>query len=137
VRAAVLDTNVYIDLWERRIDEDVVARIHESFIVRHAAVVLSELRRGARTQQARRTVEALRRLAPEIWEPSAEDWWIAGKLVREIGDERSWDTNKRREFQNDVLLALTVRGRGALLVTSNASDFRTLERRLGLRVHYL
>jgi len=137
MRAAVLDTNVYINFWERAVGADTLAKIHAAFVVRHAAVVMSELRRGARSQQARRTVEGLFRLAPEIWEPSASDWWEAGKLVRDVGDDRGWDVQKRREFQNDALLALTVRGRGALLVTANRSDFRLLERRLALRVQYL
>jgi predicted nucleic acid-binding protein len=63
VRSAVLDTNVYIDFWERSLHAPAVQAIHTAFVVRHAAVVLSELRRGARTQQARRTVEALYRVA--------------------------------------------------------------------------
>ena len=64
-------------------------------------------------------------------------WWQAGKLVREVGDEQSWDVHERREFQNDALLALTARGKGALLVTSNRPDFELLERRVGVRVQYL
>lgn len=107
------------------------------FVVRHSAVVLSELRRGARNQQARRTVESLYRLATRVWELTASDWWEAGKLVRELGDQHGWDVHKRREFQNEALLALTARREGALLVTANRSDFRLLERRLGLRVRYL
>jgi predicted nucleic acid-binding protein len=137
VRAAILDTNVYIDYWERELHAEALARIHAAFVVRQSAVVLSELRRGARSQQARRTVESLFRHAAEIWEPTASDWWEAGRLVREVGDELTWDTTKRREFQNDALLALTARGKGALLVTSNRADFERLERRIGVRVHYL
>jgi predicted nucleic acid-binding protein len=137
MRAAVLDTNVYVDFWERGLHEDTVRTIHAAFVVRHAAVVLSELRRGARTQEARRTVEALHRLASEVWEPSAEDWWEAGQLIRELGEQQTWDIHTRREFQNDALLALTTRRYGALLITSNRSDFQLLERRVGLRVHYL
>jgi predicted nucleic acid-binding protein len=137
VRSALLDTNVYIDFWERSLHASAVQAIHAAFVVRHAAVVLSELRRGARTQQARRTVEALYRVATEVWEPSADDWCEAGKLVRDLGDQQRWDTHKRREFQNDALLALTARRQGALLVTSNRSDFRLLERRVGVRVQYL
>ena len=137
MRSAVLDTNVYIDFWERGLHAQAVQAIHAAFVVRHSVVVLSELRRGVRAQQARRTVESLYRLATEVWEPSREDWWEAGKLVRDLGDQQSWDIHKRREFQNDALLALTVRRRGALLVTSNQSDFRLLERRVGVRVQYL
>lgn len=137
MRSAVLDTNVYVDFWERGLHAQVVQTIHAAFLVRHAAVVLSELRRGARTQQARRAVEALYRIATEVWEPGAGDWWEAGKLVRDLGDQQGWDIHKRREFQNDALLALTVRRRGALLVTSNRSDFGLLERQVGVRVQYL
>lgn len=137
MRSAVLDTNVYVDFWERGLHSETVRAIHAGFVVRHAAVVLSELRRGARTQQARRTVESLYRIATEVWAPNAADWWEAGKLVRDLGDRQSWDIHKRREFQNDALLALTARRQGALLVTSNRSDFRLLEQRVGVRVHYL
>jgi predicted nucleic acid-binding protein len=128
---------VYVDFWERGLHAPTLQAIHAAFVIRHSAVVLSELRRGARTQQARRTVEGLYRLATEVWEPHAGDWWQAGKLVREIGDQQTWDVHKRREFQNDVLIALSVRRRGALLVTSNRSDFQLLERRLALRAQYL
>jgi predicted nucleic acid-binding protein len=137
MRAAVLDTNVYIDFWEKGLHAQILATIHAAFVVRHSAVVLSELRRGARTQQARRTVEALFRVATEVWEPTASAWWEAGRIVREIGDEQTWDIHKRREFQNDALLGLTARARGALLVTSNQSAFRLLQRRVGVRVQYL
>ena len=137
MRSAVLDTNVYVDFWERGLHAQTLEAVHAAFVVRHSAVVLSELRRGARTQQARRIVEGLFRLATEVWEPNSDDWWEAGKLVREIGDQHTWDVHKRREFQNDVLIGLSVRRRGGLLVTSNRSDFQPLERRLGLRMRYL
>jgi predicted nucleic acid-binding protein len=137
VRAAILDTTVYIDFWERKLHKEMLATIHSAFVVRGSAVVLSELRRGARSQQARRIVEGLFRHTVEIWEPTSADWWEAGKLVREIGDAQTWDINKRREFQNDALLALTARGKGALLVTSNRADFEKLERRVGMQIQYL
>jgi predicted nucleic acid-binding protein len=137
VRAALLDSNVYIGFWERKLHGQALATIHAAFVVRLSAVVLSELRRGARTPQARRTVESLFRHAVAIWEPTSADWWEAGKLVRDVGDQHSWDTNKRREFQNDALLALTARNKGALLVTSNRSGFEKLERRVGVKVQYV
>ena len=137
MRFALLDTNVYIDFWEGGLHAETVEAVHRGFVVRHAAVVLSELRRGARTQQARRTVESLYRLSTEVWEPNTEDWWQAGKLVRDVGDQQGWEVHKRREFQNDALLALTARRRGAVLITSNRIDFELLESRVGVRVKYL
>ena len=138
MRWAVLDTAVYIDHWEGvPALEDALAAIRRGFVIRHSSVVLSELRRGARTAAARRQVTALYRIAAIQWAPTAEDWWIAGDLVRTIGDTRAWDVAKRREFQNDALIALTARRHGATVVTRNRGDFELLERKLALTVLFV
>ena len=126
---AVIDTSVYIGHWERGLYAD---KLDE--VVRHSAVVLCELRRGARTPQAARTVARLHELAPRTWEPTAADWWEAGRIIQTVGDEHDWDRGKRRDFQNDTLIALTARGHGATVVTANREDFEILGRRLGVAV---
>lgn len=131
---AILASDIYIGHWRQGLYQDVLTRVRKAFIVRHSAVVLSELRRGARTPTARRLVQSLYRLAHVRWEPTVLDWWEAGKLVREIGDGKKWESNKRREFQNDALIALTARRHGATVVTANTEDFHLLSRELGIRV---
>jgi predicted nucleic acid-binding protein len=44
---------------------------------------------------------------------------------------------RRREFQNDALIALTARRHGATVVTRNRSDFELLERKLTLSVLFI
>jgi predicted nucleic acid-binding protein len=127
---AVIDTSVYIGHWERGLYTDTLAEVRRAFIVRHSAVVLSELRRGARTREAVRTVARLHALAPDLWEPTAQDWWEAGRIIQVVGDAHDWDRSKRRDFQNDALIALTARGRGATVVTANREDFEVLCERL-------
>lgn len=134
MRWAILDTTVYIDHWERGLYEERLAALRKGYVIRHSAVVLSELRRGARTRAAQRLVEALYRLAAVRWGPTVEDWWEAGRLIRTIGDAQGWDTNKRRDFQNDALIALTARRHGATLVTANRSDFELLSKEVGVSV---
>jgi predicted nucleic acid-binding protein len=131
---AVIDTTVYIGHWERGLYEDTLAEIRKTFVVRHSAVVLSELRRGARTREAERTVNRLHRLARGVWEPTPKDWWEAGQVTRTVGDAHDWDRRKRRDFQNDTLIALTARGHGATVVTANGGDFEILGKRLGVPV---
>ncbi len=130
---AILDTSVYIDSWTAPdgLDLDSVRR---GFVIRHSSVVLSELRRGARTAAARALVDELRKLARAEWEPSSEDWWKCGALVRDIGDAHDWDVRKRREFQNDALIALTARRHGAVVVTTNRADFELLAVAIGVRL---
>jgi predicted nucleic acid-binding protein len=131
---AVIDTSVYIGHWERGLYADRLDEVRRAFVVRHSAVVLSELRRGSRTPQAARMVARLHELASTIWGPAAADWWEAGRLIRTVGDAHDWDRNKRRDFQNDALIALTARGHGATVVTANGQDFGILGRRLGVAV---
>ncbi len=102
--------------------------MRRGYIIRRSAVVLSKLRRKARARETQRLVTELYELATLHWEPSAADWWEAGRLVRVIGDQQDWDVNKRREFQNDALIALTARHHGATIVTANRSDFELLRR---------
>ena len=134
MRWAVLDTSVYIGHWERGLYAESLAVVRKAFIIRHSAVVLSELRRGARTRDAQRLVETLYRLAPVQWEPTPKDWWEAGDLIRRIGDSQHWETGRRRGFQNDVLIALTARRHGATVVTANAKDFGLLTKELRIPV---
>ena len=131
---ALIDTSVYIGHWERGLYDDVLETVRKGFIVRHSAVVISELRRGARTREAERTVARLQRLAREVWAPTAKDWWKAAQLIRSIGDAHDWDRSKRRDFQNDALIALSAKGHGATVITANREDFELLAARLGFPV---
>lgn len=131
---AIIDTNVYIDHWQGNLADHVLADIRKRFVVRLSAVVLSELRRGARTSRARRFVDELRALGPVVCEPAEADWWAAGELIRNIGDANGWETAKRREFQNDTLIALTARRYGAVVVTTNVADFKLLAARIKLYI---
>ena len=131
---AILDTNVYIGHWERGRYQEGLTAIRKAFVIRHSAVVLSELRRGARTREARRLVDTLFRLATVRWEPTGDDWWEVGRLIRKIGDLRGWDRSKRRDFQNDALIALTARRHGATVVTADRVDFELLAREIGVPV---
>jgi len=134
VRWAILDTDVYIGNWERGDFEEALEDVRSSFMIRHSAVVLSELRRGARTRKAERLVAALFHLAGVQWEPTAGDWWEIGRLIRRVGDAEGWDTRKRRDFQNDGLIALTARRHRATVVTANRHDFELLSRHVRVSV---
>jgi predicted nucleic acid-binding protein len=131
---AIVDTSIYLGHWERGLHAALLAEVRRGFIVRQSAVVLSELRRGTRSRSARNLVETLHLVSTVVWAPIAEDWWEAGRLVQQIGDAQDWETSKRREFQNDALIALTARRFGATVVTANRIDFGLLAREIGIRI---
>lgn len=132
MRWAIIDTSVYIDYWERGLHDDALTAVRKAYVVRQSSVVLSELRRGARTKAARQLLDTLIRLTRIQWAPTEADWWQAGLLIRQLGDRQRWDKHKRLAFQNDVLIALTARRHGATIVTANRDDFALLEHQLGV-----
>jgi predicted nucleic acid-binding protein len=131
---AIIDTGVYVNHWEGALDAEALGAVRRKFIVRQSSVVLSELRRGARTPQARRMVEELWRLTKAHWTPDTADWWKAGAIIQRIGDAHHWDRRKRQEFQNDALIALTARRYGATIITTNRTDFELLAKEVKVRV---
>jgi len=50
VQWAIIDTDIYIGHWEQGLYAELLATVQQAFIVRHSAVALSKLRRGARTR---------------------------------------------------------------------------------------
>jgi predicted nucleic acid-binding protein len=131
---AIIDTSVYVNHWEGRLDDQALAWVRAKFVVRQSSVVLSELRRGARTLQSRRLVEELRRLSKIQWAPDTADWWKTGVIIQKIGDTRNWDRRKRQEFQNDALIALSAQRYGATVITANRLDFDLLAKECRVRV---
>ena len=131
---AIIDTSVYVNHWEGVLDDQVLAWVRTKFVVRQSSVVLSELRRGAKTSQSRRLVEELRRLTKIQWTPATADWWKAGVIIQKIGDAENWGRRKRQEFQNDTLIALSARRYGAAIITANRIDFELLAKEFRVRI---
>lgn len=125
MKRIVIDTNVYID-W-------LATGEHErwlvgSGLVRHvSSVVLMELRAGALSARTRRAVSALARAAMatgRLVEPSRNAWLSAGVVLQKLrGAGRE---TRRASLVNDVLVAISVRELGALLITRDESDHGTI-----------
>jgi len=131
-RYALPDTNVLI----RHLREDLTDEFQafaRRYILRQSAVVLSELYRGAADTTSTRAVDRLARSA-QIWSPETADWLMAGKLVRALGDAAGYDVHKRRELQNDCLIALSARRHGAIVLTGDIGDFRLIASRIEIEV---
>ena len=132
-RKYVLDTNCFVTAAR---DQQAMAAF-EGFVARAAprlwlsAVVASELRAGARSAQARRTLER-RVLAPyvrraRVLAPSAASWDALGTALATLGAREGLDVRRApRSFVFDVLIAHSCREAGAVLVSSNTRDMRRI-----------
>ena len=120
---ALLDTSVYVDnLRTGRFKQEI---LDLKYVVRCSAVVLAELSRGARCKEMKRFVDDLEKNLRVI-APNEKEWVQSGRIVGRLAAAKGYDIQKTREIHFDVLIALTARRIGALLITSNAADFEAI-----------
>ena len=134
-RKYVLDTNLFIRAFRDPASNAELQRFHSQFAPFEflSAVVVQELRAGARTTADRRALErhVLDGFARRgrIITPSAQVWAdsgdVLGSIARRGGPELA---RLSKAFGNDVLLALSCREAGLVLVTNNTHDFERIAR---------
>lgn len=124
---AFFDTSVHIDILRGDLRvADVLERV-QGGPIRLSPVVASELLRGA-SGKATRAVEQLASSLVAIEPPSWRNAWLeAGRIL-----PRAFASHEHvglARLQNDVLLALTARHTGAVLVSKD-THFRAIQRHL-------
>lgn len=125
-----LDTNVYIGAFRDPVARVALARFESAYTptLYMTSVVAQELRAGARTPDATsRLMKAI--LAPfqsrgRVVAPSYERWIESGTIRATLATKGH--TEMTASFLNDILLAVTCREHGLVLVTHNVADFATI-----------
>ena len=125
MQKVVLDTNLWVDFFRYARHEDIVLR--RGVVKYLSAVVLMELRAGVRSARDRKKLEqftSVFRTANRILVPSAAVYEEAGLLLGRLRTEGREVT----AMVNDVLIALSARAIGAIVVTQNRSDFLAIRK---------
>ena len=134
-RKFLLDTSLYIQGFRDPQANASLQRFHQVFAPFEylSAVVAQELRAGARSPNDRRLLERhvldLYRRRGRLVTPSARAWEDSGDILAELGRREGLDLRRvSKAFGNDVLLALSCRETGIVLVTDNERDFDRIAR---------
>jgi len=134
-RKFLLDTNLFIQGFRDPEANAGLQRFHQLFAPFEylSAVVAQELRAGARSHNDRRLLErhvlSLYRRRGRLVTPSAQAWEDSGDVLAELRRSEGLDLSQlSKAFGNDVLLALTCREGGIVLVTDNQRDFERIAR---------
>jgi predicted nucleic acid-binding protein len=85
-------------------------------------VVLAELWTGAIKPAERSFLKELEKNHP-ILTPTEKNWLESGQVLGKMFTDKGFSPAKLRELHFDLLIALTARSHGALLITSNPADF--------------
>ena len=129
-RKYALDTNCFIDAFRTADGVAQLQQFHQVFAPFEylSVVVAQELRAGVRSRADRGRLEK-HLLEPfertgRILTPSAGVWHDSGNLLSELVRREGLELSRlSKAFANDVLLALSCREAGVVLVTRNTRDF--------------
>jgi predicted nucleic acid-binding protein len=131
----VLDTHLFIDGFRDPEAKAALLKFHSGFAPYEylSVIVAQELRAGIRRADE---LPRLERLVLDVFErtgrtiaPSAEAWVKSGDVFAAMARQGGLDLARvSKSFANDVLLALSCRESGCILVTDNTRDFQRISR---------
>ncbi|MHC4873621.1 MAG: type II toxin-antitoxin system VapC family toxin [Planctomycetota bacterium] len=134
----MLDTNVYISWIREKKYSELMLDIHTQKYI--SCYVLMELWAGARTKQGSRIIQNLQKPyinADRVVELSGGSFIKAGQILSDLPDKYK-SRKKNAGFINDIFIGISALSIGAMLHTTNKSDFEIISPYIpGLRLTYL
>jgi predicted nucleic acid-binding protein len=134
-RKYVLDTNLFIKGFRDPAANAELRGFHELFAPFEylSAVVAQELLGGTRDPVDRGKLERhvldVYTRRRRVVSPSARTWTLSGIVLAELVRREGLELHRvSKAFGNDVLLALSCRENGLVLVTDNTGDFERMSR---------
>ena len=134
----ILDTSIYIPFINSGIAHPVLDLKYESPLLYMSAVVIEELYAGASDNI---TVKLLDRLYGTLEDlgrliaPDASDWKKTGKIIANLGRKYGFEEKFLTKITNDVLIALSARKIGAVVVTNNVKDFLRIKEFVDFKIY--
>lgn len=134
-RKFVLDTQLFINAFRDPAANEALQRFHRAFSsFEHLSVIVAqELRAGIKQASDRKALErnVLRVFdrASRTITPSSDAWHRSGDVLSQMANQEGLEIARvSKAFANDILLALSCRESGCVLVTENDRDFARIRR---------
>ena len=134
-RKYILDTQLFVNAFRDPIANETLQRFHRAFSTFEylSVIVAQELRAGVSKPNDRK---ALERNVLRVFEragrtitPSPDAWHRSGDLFSEMAQREGLEISRvSKAFANDLMLALSCRESGCVLVTENDRDFSRIRR---------
>ena len=134
-RKYALDTQIFIEAFREPAANEALRQFHRAFAPFEylSAVVAQELRAGVQRGRDRKALEHnvldIFERSGRVFAPSVGAWHRSGDLLSDMARTDGLEIGRvSKSFANDILLALSCREHGCVLVTSNQRDFQRIRR---------
>jgi predicted nucleic acid-binding protein len=131
----VLDTQIFINAFRHPSANEALQRFHQAFAPFEylSVVVAQELRAGVKRREDRKALDRhvfrVFECSGRMFAPPADAWHRSGDVLSEMARQEGLEIGRvSKSFANDILLALSCREAGCVLVTENERDFQRIRR---------
>lgn len=125
---ALVDTNIWIDLFNRKRFQDRFLNLNRQSRVLVSVVTVNELLRGCHEATSLSIVEDfLKIVGDQLITPTEPEWLECARISERLLKGKKKTKQDVLLLQNDALIALAARNAGATLVTSDLKDFKLLK----------
>ena len=123
---AVPDTSFLIEHFRKGTVQESFLNLTRHYHIAFSSVVLMELISGAYDPKERRLIEQIQRNFTVIT-VSERQWYICGDIMMKLRKEKKVDPLRIKSLLSDILIAVSVRDIGAVLITGNEKDFKLIK----------
>ncbi len=122
---AVLDTSFLVEHFRKATVQEIFFNLNKYYHITFSAVVLMELFSGAFDKKEHKLIEQVKKNFTVI-SVSERQWYLAGDVMLKLRRDKKIDSLRIRSLLADILLAVSIRDIGAILITKNEKDFKLI-----------
>lgn len=122
---AVLDTSFLIEHFRKGTVQEAFLNLTRYYHVAFSSVVLMELLAGAFDPKEQKLIDQIARNFTVI-SVSERQWFLCGEVMMKLRRDKRIDRERVKGLLADILIAVSVRDTGAVLMTKNEKDFKLI-----------
>ncbi len=122
---AVPDTSFLIEHFRKQTVQEAFLDLNRYYHIAFSSVVLMELLAGAFDPKERKLIDQIARNFTVI-SVTERQWFVCGEIMMKLRRDKKIDRERVKGLLADVLIAVSVQGTGAVLITRNEKDFKLI-----------
>ncbi len=122
---AVPDTSFLIEHFRKGSVQNIFLNLNNFYHITFSSVVLMELLSGAVHNKEQKLIEQIKNNFTVIT-VTEKQWYTSGKVMLKLRKDKKIDPLRIKSLLADILIAVSVRDIGAVLITKNEKDFKLI-----------
>lgn len=122
---AVLDTSFLVEHFRKGTVYNTFLNLNRFYHITFSSVVLMELLSGAYDHKEQKLIDQIKNNFAVIT-VTERQWYVAGNIMRKLRLDKKIDPLRIKSLLADILIAVSARDIGAVLITKNEKDFKLI-----------